>query len=367
MNEFSAARTLYKGGLFLVAIVVLVLLGLELKWVLVQLFAAAIVAAGMAPIVTLATYPEGKRWRGWRPSPVLVVVAIYIVVGLVVSVLGVLLVQAVLAQGTLLLERAPNYAVEVQNWYAYLARRWTPLEELDVFDLLGGTSGLTQWIVDGVRQLLGVGGLLLATLGGALNVVFVLFIALYLTIDARSIRDYLLVFVPLRRREQARRIAGDMTWRLGQWVIGQLILCFIVGLGAGIVLALIGVPAPSLLALVWAIGVVIPGIGPFISAVPTILLGFGTDVTTGVLATIFAVVWSQLENNVLVPRVMGHTVKLNPLVVLVAMLIGKELLGWAGALFAIPLAATLAVVVDELHRERLLAEAHAEMDVPIPG
>jgi len=75
-----------------------------------------------------------------------------------------------------------------------------------------------------------------------------------------------------------------------------------------------------------------------------------------VLATIFAVVWSQLENNVLIPRVMGHTVKLNPVVVLVAVLVGAELLGVAGALFAIPMAAALAVVVDELHHERLLDE-----------
>ena len=281
--------------------------------------------------------------------------------------LGIVLVQAMFAQGTLLLERAPGYAVIVQDWYAYMAHRWTPLEELDVFDLIGGTTGLTQWIAEAVRHVLGMGGLLLVTLGGALNVVFVLFIALYLTIDAQSVRDYLLVFVPVRRREQARRVAGDMTWRLGQWVVGQLVLCFLVGLGAGIVLALIGVPAPLILALVWAVDVVIPGIGPFISAVPTILLGFATDVTTGVLATIFAVVWRQLENNVFVPRVMGHTVKLNPMVVLIAMLIGKELLGWAGALFAIPLAAAFAVVVDELHRERLLAEAHAELDLQVAG
>jgi predicted PurR-regulated permease PerM len=364
MNELSAARTLYKGGLFLVAIVALVLLGLELKWVLMQVFAAAIVAAGMAPIVTLVTEAKGKHSSRWRPSPALVVVGIYIVVGVAALVLGTLMVQAMLAQGALLLERAPEYALKIQNWYAEVAHYWTPLEQLDVFDLMGGAGGLTQWIADAV---LGVGGPLFATLGGVLNLIFVAFIALYLTIDARSIREYLLVFVPARRREQVRRITSDMTWRLGQWVVGQLILCVIVGLGAGIALALIGVPAPSLLALIWAVGVVIPGIGPFLSAIPTIVLGFATDVTTGIIATIFSVVWSQLENNVMVPRVMGHTVKLNPLVVLVAMLIGKELLGWAGALFAIPMAAALAVVVDELRHERLMAEAHSELELQVPG
>jgi hypothetical protein len=108
--------------------------------------------------------------------------------------------------------------------------------------------------------------------------------------------------------------------------------------------------------LVWAVCVLIPGIGPFISVVPTVFLGFANGPTTGVLATIFAIVWSQLENNVIVPRVMNHTVKLNPLVVLSAVLIGHELLGLAGALFAIPIAAALAVVVDEVHEQRLSDE-----------
>jgi predicted PurR-regulated permease PerM len=87
--------------------------------------------------------------------------------------------------------------------------------------------------------------------------------------------------------------------------------------------------------------------------------------TTGVLATLFSLIWSQLENNVLIPRVMGHTVKLNPLVTLVAVLVGKELLGLAGALFAIPMAAALAVVVDEWHHERLLDERACDMDASL--
>ena len=82
---------------------VLVLLGLELRWVLVQLFAAAIVAAGIAPIVTRVTEVKGKGSSRWRPSPALVVVVIYLVLGIAVLVLGIVLVQAVLAQGTLLL------------------------------------------------------------------------------------------------------------------------------------------------------------------------------------------------------------------------------------------------------------------------
>jgi predicted PurR-regulated permease PerM len=356
MNELVLTRALYRAALFLVVLIAIIFLGIQLKWVVVQLFAAAIVAAAVQPIVARASDPaRTPNWR-WRPSPALVVVCVYLLVGMVGLVLGVILLRSALTQGALLAQRAPEYATLLQEWYSDVADHWGLLNELDLFDMLGGTSALTQWIAGVMGQVLNVAALVLALFGGAINVILVLFIALYLTVDGRAIREYLLVFLPATRRGRARRIIANISTRLGQWVVGQLIVSVLVGVGAGLVLGLIGVPGAVLLALIWAVCVLIPGIGPFLSAVPTILLGFVPGPTTGILATLFAVVWSQLENNVMVPRVMGHTVKLNPLVVLVAVLVGYELLGIAGALFAIPMAAALAVMVDELHHERLLDE-----------
>jgi predicted PurR-regulated permease PerM len=366
MNEQVQARALFRAGLLLFALVALVLLGLQLKWVLVQLFAAAIIAAAMAPVVTRLSDTERTLPWNWRPPPAVLVALIYVVFGVIVLVLGTVLLKVVLAESAQLMQRAPDYALTIQDWYAALARRWLPFEQLDLFDALGGTSGLTQWAVSALGQVLGAAGLLLAVFGGAINVIFVLFMALYLTVDAQSMCEYLLVFLPANYRQRVLRIVSDISCRLGRWVLGELVLCVIVGTGAGIGLGLIGVPGTLLLALVWAVSVLIPGIGPFIAATPTIVLGFMAGPTTGVLAASFALVWSQLENNVLVPRVMGHAVKLNPLVVLVALLVGNQLLGLAGALFAIPLAAALAVVVDELHQERLRADQDAQVELGAP-
>lgn len=361
MNELVLTRALYRGGLFLVGLVALVFVGVQLKWILVQLFAAAIVAAGMAPLVSALTDPRRPLPGRWRPPAALVVVVFYLVLGLVLLLFGSILLRLTLDQATLLTQRAPELAAMLQVWHDYVVTRWSFLQEIDPWDVLGGTSALTQWLLDATRQVLNVAGLMLAFFGGALNVIFVLFMALYLTVDGAAMRDYLLDFLPVQRRDRARRIIANISWRLGQWVVGQLIVCVIVGLGAGVALGLMGVPGTPLLALIWAVCVVIPGIGPFLSAAPTILLGFVAGPTTGLLATVFAFVWSQLENNFFIPRVMGHAVKLNPLVVLVSVLVGYELLGIAGALFAIPLAAPLAVIVDELHQERLLAERNAEL------
>jgi predicted PurR-regulated permease PerM len=273
-----------------------------------------------------------------------------------------ILLKVLVADGTQLMQRAPDYVLTLKEWSSGLARLWFPLEQFDLIDALGGTSGLTQWAVGSLGQVLGAASVMLGLFGGAINVIFVLFLALYLTLDARSMSDYLLVFLPSDQRHKVRRIIANICCQLGRWVLGELALGVIVGVGAGIGLGLIGVPGAALLALVWAVSVLIPGIGPFVAAVPTILLGFVAGPTIGVLAASFAFVWSQLENNVLVPRVMSHAVKLKPLVVLVAMLVGNQLLGLAGALFAVPVAAALAVVVDELRQERLLAEQKAEIE-----
>ncbi|MBV9356892.1 MAG: AI-2E family transporter [Chloroflexi bacterium] len=353
MNELSLARAIFRGGALLLALVALTLLGLELKWVVVQVFAAAIVAAGMAPVVGRLTDPRRTRTWRWRPPVALVVLVIYVVVGCVVLILGSLLLDILLTQGGVLVARVPEFALKLQAAYLSVVGRWETLRDLDPWTLLGGAGALSQWAVGVLSQMLNVASLLLALFGGALNVIFVLFMALYLTVDGAVMRDYLVVFAPRSRQAQARRVVTNMASRLGHWVAGELVLCIIVGVGAGIGLGLIGVPGASLLALVWAIAELIPGIGPFISAVPSILLGFLAGPETGVLATIFTLAWSQIENNVLVPRVVGHAVKLNPLVVLVALLVGNQLLGLAGALFSIPAAAALAVIVDELHRERL--------------
>jgi predicted PurR-regulated permease PerM len=366
MNEVVLARALSRGAILVLALVALALIGIQLKWVLVQLFAAGIVAAGMAPVVTRLSDPQHTRaWR-WRPSPALVVLLIYLVVGLFVLTLGTILLQVVLTQGTLLMQRVPQYALTLQDWYARLTQRWTVLDQFDPLSLFGGASGVAQWAAGLLGQVLNAASLLLALFGGAINVLFVLFMALYLSVDGPAMRDYLLVFLPVSRQPQVRRVITNISLRQGRWVVGELFLCVIVGAGAGIGLGLIGVPGAPLLALVWAVAEVIPGIGPFISAVPSILLGFLAGPTTGIVATIFTLIWSQVENNVLVPRVMGKAVKLNPLVVLAALLVGSELLGLAGALFAIPLAAALAVVVDELHQERLLQLAAAELDPTTP-
>jgi predicted PurR-regulated permease PerM len=354
LNEFSAARALYRGFVFLAVIAAAALLFRELIWVLLQLFVASILAAAMTPIVNAFTSSKrAQKWR-WRPGRALVVLGLYVAGAIVAVLLGTIVLRAVAQDLELFVRSLPQYAASLSEFLTRLAERYPPLQELNVsnwiYTNLDTIAGFLQGALGGMA---GAVGFVMNILGGFIDVLFTLFLALYITVDAPKMRDYMLVFWPVGRQGQVRRVANEMGARLGHWAIGQGLLCLIIGGGAWLGLALIGVPYSVMLGFIWAAAEFVPGIGPFISAIPSILLGFSVSPTVGLTAALFTLAWSQVENNVITPKVMGSAVELHPLVILVALMVGAELLGFTGALVAIPMAATLAVIVDEIRRERL--------------
>jgi predicted PurR-regulated permease PerM len=367
VNELTVSRALYRGAVFLVCAVVLLLLLLQFKWVLLQVFAAAIIASAMWPIVEALTSSERARsWR-WRPPRVLVVLVIYLTVGTLLLLVGAIVAGVAADQIADLIQRLPTLAHAAEIWLTDAVDRVPILAQIDLeaeiaaqyHNLLAGTLGL---LGQGLRLATGV----LSLFGGFLSALFILFMALYLTVDARGMRDYLLVFLPVRHQDGVSRIMSQIAIRLGSWVRGQLFLSAIIGAGAGIALSFLGVPYAALLALLWAIAECIPAIGPFVSTIPSILLGFTVSPGVGVMTSVFCLAYSQLESNVITPRVMGRAVKINPIVVLVALLVGNELLGVAGALMALPTAGALAVIVDAVRLERVRSQTVAEPDLPAP-
>jgi predicted PurR-regulated permease PerM len=355
MSEATLTRALCRAALFAVALIAGVLLVIALEGVLVQLFVAMIVAAGMAPLVARLCDARGEIARRWTPPRALAVVLVYVACGLALFVVGALTLHAIGNEGAVLLVKVPEFTSAVQAWIDTQVGTHPLLAQLGLGNLSGGLFTIEQGTLSILPQLLTAASLLVSVFGGAISVLFVLFMALYLSVDYNRMLAYLVVFVPEQRQPQARRVTRQIASRLGQWVSGQLLFSLLTGLGAWLGLAVSGVPGAALLGVIWAVAEFIPGIGPFISAVPSIALGFSAGPTSGLLATVFSVVWSQVANNVLMPRVMSRAVKLNPLVVLLALLVGSELLGLMGALISIPAAAALAVVIDELRAERVAA------------
>ena len=142
--------------------------------------------------------------------------------------------------------------------------------------------------------------------------------------------------------------------RLGAWVRGQIVVCTIVGLLFAVGLAVIGVPFALLLGFVAFVGEFVPLVGPFISSIPAIAVALvAGGVPEGVITAIFCLAVEQLEGDLIVPRVMGSATSIHPVAVLLAILGGAQLGGVTGALLAVPVAGSIAVLVDEIRRARI--------------
>ena len=334
--------------------VLAIVLGL---WVLVQLQAvvirvllALILAAGMTPLVdTLTAERVRDGRRRWAPPRALVVLLLYALLLGTLGLAGALVLPPLAAEVEDLLRGAPGYAAALQGWVGTLPDDHPLLPTADLSQLAAEQLRVTAAQATMVLRQAMV--LARVAFGGLLNTVFVFVLALYMTVDSARLQRYLVGFFPPDRRLQAARTVSRIGERLGGWLRGQLLLSAIVGLVTLTGLWLLGVRYATLLALVAAAGEAVPLVGPIFSAVPAIAVASFQSPVHGLLTLALYVLVQQLENHLLVPKVMERAVALHPLVVILALLAGSQLLGVAGAVLAVPVAAAVAVVVDEVHRK----------------
>jgi predicted PurR-regulated permease PerM len=184
---------------------------------------------------------------------------------------------------------------------------------------------------------------------GAVVTVFVL--PYYILIEADDLHATFLRLFPEERRPQVARITRAVTEKVGAWLGGQLLLALVIGSTAALGLKLMGVPYYWVLALLAAIGEMIPVVGPILTAIPAILVGFTVSTQTGLVVAAYFALQQFIENNFLVPRIMERQVGVSAISVVVALLIGTELLGLVGALLAVPTAAIVQVLFQEFMKK----------------
>jgi len=138
---------------------------------------------------------------------------------------------------------------------------------------------------------------------------------------------------------------------LSAWLGGQLLLSAIIGTTSAIGLWAIGIPFFYVLAVISAIGELIPVVGPILSAIPAIAIAATISLEKMLVVVIFFVVQQQFENHVLVPKVMSRQVGVSAVTVIVSLLIGGELLGILGAILAVPTVAILQVIGEKVMEE----------------
>ncbi len=195
-------------------------------------------------------------------------------------------------------------------------------------------------------------GVLRQVFSGIVAGVTVLVLTILLILGGPELGDASLAVLPDRHRERVRRVASDASRAVSGYMFGNLLISLIAGVAAYVFLLIAGVPYPEVLALWVAFADMIPLVGATLGAIPAIAVAFLHSVPAGIAAIVFFVLYQQFENNVLQVTVMAKTVKVNPLGIFVAVLIGVEIFGLLGALLAIPAAGVVQVVVRDLWDER---------------
>lgn len=332
---------LFTIGMTALAIVLLWAL-YHVREVLLLIYISGLFAIGFSPIVRLIErqhlLPVGsRRFPRW----------------LAILVLYVFIVGAVVALGMVIFPPLVEQAQQLWDQRAQMFYRGQQM--LHDIGLLSGEYLTLEQAVERAPEAAGdanvvstVFGAVRGVVGGIVGFVTILIVTFYLLVESWSLHDTFLRLFPARRRQRVDAATRAITLKVSAWLGGQLLLGTIIGITSAIGLWLMGIPFFYVLALISAVGELIPVVGPILAAVPAIAVAGTVSLQKVVMVIIFFVVQQQFENHVLVPKVMARQVGVSPVTVIVALLIGGTMLGLVGALLAVPTAAILQVVVAEL-------------------
>lgn len=193
------------------------------------------------------------------------------------------------------------------------------------------------------------GNIITATIGafsGLLNVILIIVFTVYILIDFENLRRLFIRLFAKAYQDDVRTVMHRIEVKLGGWLRGQLILMLIIGVSTYFGLILLGVDYALALAIIAGILEIVPIIGPIFSAIPALIVAFTVSPIAGLGVIGLYILIQQLENHLIVPKVMQKAVGFNPLVTIIALMIGGQLLGLMGAILAIP----IAIVVIEIIR-----------------
>jgi len=324
-------------------------LGLFLAWwlgglvtsigsVLIQILVALFLAAGLNPAVELFER-RGLR-RSW---------AVLTVIVLVLAALALFLfafVPVISDQVAAITQSAPDWLDSLQ--------RNRQIQDLDrQYDVI---SKVKAYVEDGkfAGSLFGgVLGIGLAVLGVLANTFVVTVLTLYFLSSLEKTKHALYRLAPASRRDRVSKLGDEIIRGVGGYVSGAFIVAMCAGLSSLVFLFVVGMAQYAVaLAFVVALLDVIPMIGATLGAVIVTAIGFATDPKIGLACIVFYVVYQQLENYVIYPRVMSRSVDISGAMTVIAALVGAALLGVVGALLAIPTAAAILLLTREVFVRR---------------
>ena len=278
-------------------------------------------------------------------------VAIIVVLTLVLGGVGVYTaVPPLIDQATELSQNAPQTIKAAQKRIEGWTSRYPIVQkQLDAADLPQKAQDFGQ------RILPQVGRYSLNLLSGIVSAILVVLITLYTVAEPRPLVRGALSLVPRKHRSSALRVLAGITKSLQAWVRATGLMMVTIGVLSGLAMWALGVKSPLLFGIIAALGEAIPTVGPILSAIPPFLVTLADDPMKAMWVLVVFFVIQQIENNVLVPRIMASTLNLHAVSVMFFVIVMGSLMGPVGVLLATPLCAILKVVYQELYLKPMRA------------
>ncbi|GAA2041122.1 AI-2E family transporter [Agromyces tropicus] len=312
----------------------------QLSTVILYIALALFLALGLDPIVSWLQRRGMPRW-------VAILIVFAFVIGLFVGLIATI-VPIVVTQITEVVTNWDTIVEDVKQsalvgWISSLTGSGTWLED--------SIAAIGDWLADPSNIGALTGGILAVgagIAGGFTGATIVLILTLYFLASLDAMKRYAARFVPATSRNGFVDVSQEITGSVGRYVIGQISLASVNAVLSLVFLTIIGAPAPILLAFIAFLGSLVPLVGTLTGAVIISLICLAASPATGLAAAIYYLVYMQLEAYVLSPRIMSRAVAVPGALVVIAAVAGGTLGGVLGALVAIPVAASLIIVVEKV-------------------
>ena len=319
---------------------------------------ALYIAGGGFAIALILSFPV-RALSHVMPRGPAILVTYLVLIGLLV--LGVFILAPILvSQLRALISSAPDIARSADRFARGL------LQPLADSNMLSGRSPdevisqaldqISKRAQDLARTVLGgLVGYLSAAANFGVNLLGALFVSVYLLLDVKRIKAAYLKALPHRYRRDGRQLWDDEGASLSKYLSGLALDLVIQGALTAIALFILGVPYALLLGAVVSVTAIIPYAGAILGGIPGVAVAFFVSPTTGILTLLVYIAIQQLDGNFIMPRIQGEVLRVHPIIVLLAIVIGGGLGGLVGIIVSVPLLAVLRVLFDFFHT-RLVIE-----------
>jgi predicted PurR-regulated permease PerM len=317
-----------------------------LSTIIAYIGAALFLALGLDPAISWLERRGLPRWAS--------IIIVMTGVGILVAALVLAVVPIIVDQISQLVDDLPRIVtlVSSQDWIETLEEQLPQIQVQEISDQI--TTGLTDFFTNPDRLSELAGGVLQVAVAigtGLFAVVIVFILTLYFTASLNTMKRATYQLVPASRRARFADLTEQITQSVGRYVLGQASLAAVNGVASFIFLSVIQAPFPAVLAFLAFLFSLVPLVGTLTGSIIIVLVclipGLGSPLTA-LVAAIYYLVYMQIEAYLLSPRIMNRAVKVPGALVVIAALAGGSLLGILGALIAIPVAASILLIIKQV-------------------